>query len=143
VVMKDSARLEDLKEQRGKLQAQLRETMVRLVEHERLPPHKVDEALKSLSAKIQAVDREILQLTPVSELRSQRDQLRSQLLGKTKADILGDFNLGIKFVHQDLAEIELRRRERSRNAKHSLWLLFSIAALVALFLVLSKLAQHA
>jgi len=141
--MKDSARLEDLKEQRGKLQAQLRETMVRLVEHERLPPHKVDEALKSLSAKIQAVDREILQLTPVSELKSRRDQLRSQLEGKTKADILGDLSLGIKFANQNLVEVELLRRERSRNAKRSLWLLFSIAALVALILVLSTLAQHA
>jgi len=140
--MKDSARLEDLKEQRGKLQAQLSEKLVRLVEHERLPPHKLDEALKSLSDKIQAVDREILQLTPVSELRSRRDQLRSQLVGKTKADILGDLSLGIKFANQNLVEVELLRRERSRNAKRSLWVLFSIA-MVALILVLSKLAQHA
>jgi hypothetical protein len=140
--MKDSARLEDLKEQRGKLQAQLREEIVRLVEHERLPPHKVDEALKSLSDKIHAVDRKILQLTPVSELRSRGDQLRSQLVGKTKADILGDLSLGIKFADQTAVEVELLRRERSRNAKRSLWLLFSIA-LVALILVLAKLVQHA
>ena len=140
--MKDSGRLEDLKEQRGKLQAQRREEIVRLVEYERLPPHKIDEALKSLSDKIQAVDREILQLTPVSELRSRRDQLRSQLVGKTKADILADLSLGIKFSDQTAVEVELLRRERSRNAKRSLWLLFSIA-LVALILVLANFAQHA